>query len=107
MRPLGVRDTRSGRHPVHRTRANPLAGTQPIPVLQFPFKKVGKGGEPDMRMLADIHIFFRAQAGGAHMIDKNKGANHPLFTERQQPADQKIPYIPAAFRDHQTTVRHI
>ena len=103
---FGMRNSLTGSHPVHRTGTDPLPGPKPVPVFDLSLKKIGKGGEPDMGVLPNIHVFFRPDPGRAHMIDKNKWAYHPFPAKRQKPAHQKISNIPASFRDDHSAVRH-
>jgi CubicO group peptidase (beta-lactamase class C family) len=93
-------------HQIDGTRLNSLSRPQAVPVFQRPFEKVGKGGQADMGVLANVHIGVGAKGSRAHMVDKDKRPYHPLFAEGQQPSDEKVPYVPAALRDDHSAFRH-
>lgn len=57
-----------------------------------------------MRVLANIQVFLRPKGCRTHVIDEYIWARHPFLAEWQQPAHQKIPDIPASFRDDHTAV---
>jgi hypothetical protein len=56
-----------------------------------------------MRVRRYIHIVVM---GRAHVINKNKWANHPAGTERQQAAYLEIANIAGAFFNNQVNIRH-
>ena len=52
-------------------------------------KKVGDGGEPDMRMRANVHAPPRDKLYRPHLIEKDEGPDHLPFAVGQRAADGK------------------
>lgn len=84
---FGVGYALPGGHPVYGTRRDHLMRTQGIAVGDFAVEKIGDGGQTDMRVRANIQTFADAIFRRTHMVEEDKGAEHPALGPWQQAPD--------------------
>tara|TARA_Y100001972_G_C7659311_1_gene332289 strand:- start:818 stop:1039 length:222 start_codon:yes stop_codon:yes gene_type:complete len=68
------------------------------------FKKISKRGQPDVWVLAYVHITSGLDGSGAHVVYEDKWTDHPLLTERKKPADKKVPNVSGSFFNDEISI---
>src|SRR4051812_25085363 len=98
-----MRDALPRRHPVHLPGTDHLLHTGAVAVRQLAGKKIGDGGQTDMRVRP--HIRFMRNVGWQHeradMVEKDKGADHTALREGEHAPDRKTSEVAAPRLDHE------
>jgi hypothetical protein len=74
-------------HPVDRTRADQLNGTETIAVQDFAVEEIGHGGEADMGMRPHIEAGPGRQHSRAHLIEEHERADRAAFGRGENAAN--------------------
>ena len=75
-RALGMHDAASGRHPVDFARPDRHRGAEAVAMHDLAVEKIGHGGEPDMRMRANVEPVAGAKFRRPEMVEKDERPDH-------------------------------
>ena len=75
-RALGMGDAAAGGHQVQRAGRDGDLRAQAVAVHDLALEQVGRGGEADMRVRADVDALADDEVGRAHLVPEDEGADH-------------------------------
>ena len=81
-----MRDAAAGRHQVHGAGLDFPDIALAVAVHDAAVEQIGDGGEPDMRMRADVHALAGHELHRSEMIEEDEGADHLPLAVRQRAA---------------------
>ena len=101
-RPLGMGDAAPGRHQVHRAGLDFLDIALAVAVHDAAVEQIGDGGEPDMRMRANVHALAGHELHRPEMIEEDEGPDHLALAVRQRAAHlESVAEVAGARHDDQ------
>jgi hypothetical protein len=75
-RALGVGDAAAGGHQVQRAGADGQLRAEAVAVHDLAVEQVGRGGEADVRVRADVDALADDELRRAHLVPEDEGADH-------------------------------
>ena len=81
-----MRDAAAGGHQVHRAGLDFPDIALAVAVHDAAVEQIGDGGEPDMRMRANVHALAGHELHRPEMVEEDEGADHLPLAMRQRAA---------------------
>ena len=95
-------DAAAGGHQVHGAGLDFPDIALAVAVHDAAVKQIGDGGEPDMRMRANVHALAGHELHRPEMVEEDEGADHlPLAVRQRAPHLETVAEVAGARHDDQ------